>query len=89
MESDDVERDLSSLPRRLKFRSLSEILSVIPQEIPRTVTLYRNGYTFDDDNILWPLDDPQCAEYLEVLLSFFFFLFSSNFVLLILQFSLD
>ncbi|XP_013635755.1 PREDICTED: plant UBX domain-containing protein 5-like [Brassica oleracea var. oleracea] len=66
MESDDVERDLSSLPRRLKFRSLSEILSVIPQEIPRTVTLYRNGYTFDDDNILWPLDDPQCAEFLEV-----------------------
>ncbi|KAG2286623.1 hypothetical protein Bca52824_046227 [Brassica carinata] len=65
MESDDVERDLSSLPRRLKFRSLSEILSVIPQEIPRTVTLYRNGYTFDDDNILWPLDDPQCAEFLE------------------------
>ncbi|CAN7059976.1 unnamed protein product [Brassica rapa subsp. trilocularis] len=65
MESDDVERDVSSLPRRLRFRSLSEILSVIPQEIPRTVTLYRNGYTFDDDNILWPLDDPDCAEFLE------------------------
>ncbi|CAF2277084.1 unnamed protein product, partial [Brassica napus] len=63
MESDDVERDVSSLPRRLRFRSLSEILSVIPQEIPRTVTLYRNGYTFDDDNILWPLDDPDCAEF--------------------------
>ncbi|CAG7906947.1 unnamed protein product, partial [Brassica rapa] len=66
MESDDVERDVSSLPRRLRFRSLSEILSVIPQEIPRTVTLYRNGYTFDDDNILWPLDDPDCAEFLEI-----------------------
>ncbi|CAN7059848.1 unnamed protein product, partial [Brassica rapa subsp. trilocularis] len=72
MESDDVDRDLpssssslASLPRRLKFRSLSEILSVTPQVIPRTVTLYRNGVTFDDDNILWPLDDPQCAEYLE------------------------
>nr|VDD12519.1 unnamed protein product [Brassica oleracea] len=66
MESDDVERDLSSLPRRLKFRSLSEILSVVPQVIPRTVTLYRNGYTYDDDKILWPLDDPDCAEFLEV-----------------------
>uniref|UniRef100_M4EN55 UBX domain-containing protein n=1 Tax=Brassica campestris TaxID=3711 RepID=M4EN55_BRACM len=70
MESDDVDRDLpssssslASLPRRLKFRSLSEILSVTPQVIPRTVTIWRNGVTVDD-NPLITLDDPKDAEFL-------------------------
>ncbi|XP_048633584.1 plant UBX domain-containing protein 6 [Brassica napus] len=74
MESDDVDRDLpsssssslASLPRRLKFRSLSEILSVTPQVIPRTVTIWRNGVTVDD-NPLITLDDPKDAEFLRVI----------------------
>ena len=78
MESDDVDRDLpssssslASLPRRLKFRSLSEILSVTPQVIPRTVTIWRNGVTVDD-NPLITLDDPKDAEFLRVNYLFFF-----------------
>ncbi|KAJ4896743.1 hypothetical protein Rs2_23537 [Raphanus sativus] len=67
-ESDDVERAPpllpSSLPRRLKFRSMSEILSVIPQVITRIVTVWRNGLTLDD-NPLWTFDDPLSKAFLE------------------------
>ncbi|KAL0741389.1 hypothetical protein Bca4012_082902 [Brassica carinata] len=54
MESDEVER-----------APLSEILSVTPQVIQRTVTIWRNGFTLDDDNTLCTLDDPDNAELLQ------------------------
>ncbi|KAF8065684.1 hypothetical protein N665_1165s0013 [Sinapis alba] len=66
-ESDDVERGPSlpsTLPRTLKFRSISEILSVTPQEITRTVTVWRNGLTLDD-NPLWSFNDPLSAAFLQ------------------------
>ncbi|CAH8386890.1 unnamed protein product [Eruca vesicaria subsp. sativa] len=66
-ESDDVERahpPSSPRPRRLRFRSMSEILSVTPQVITRTVTVWRNGLTLDD-NPLWTFDDPLSAAFLE------------------------
>ncbi|KAL0864266.1 hypothetical protein Bca101_043384 [Brassica carinata] len=61
-ESDDVER--SPLPRRLRFRSMSEILSVTPQVITRIVTVWRNGLTLDD-NPFWTFDDPLSAAFLK------------------------
>ncbi|KAF8113757.1 hypothetical protein N665_0045s0003 [Sinapis alba] len=66
-DDDDVERGPSlpsTLPRRLRFRSMSEILSVTPEEITRTVTVWRNGLTLDD-NPLWSFNDPLSAAFLQ------------------------
>ncbi|KAG2308058.1 hypothetical protein Bca52824_027806 [Brassica carinata] len=66
---DDVERAplSSSSSRRLKFRSLSEILSVTPQVVPTIITVWRNGFTLDDENSLSTLDDPENAVFLKVI----------------------
>lgn len=67
-ESDDYVERAPLLPSSLgqKVRSVSDILSVIPQVIQRIVTIWRNGFTLEDDNTLSTLDDPGNAIFLEV-----------------------
>ncbi|XP_056863309.1 plant UBX domain-containing protein 5 isoform X2 [Raphanus sativus] len=68
-ESDDDLERAPLLPSSIgqKVRSVSDILSVIPQVIPRIVTIWRNGFTLEDDNTLSTLDDPGNAIFLEVI----------------------
>ncbi|CAH8337277.1 unnamed protein product [Eruca vesicaria subsp. sativa] len=60
-EQDQQDAAIPSSSRRLKFRSISEILSVTPELVPITVTVWRNGFTLDTNNRLNTLDDPANA----------------------------
>ncbi|KAF8051015.1 hypothetical protein N665_1820s0001 [Sinapis alba] len=62
-ESDD-DVSSSSSSRRLKLRSISEILSATPQVLRSIVTVWRNGFTLDDEP-LSTLDVPENAVFLK------------------------